>query len=590
MSISAASCAERESMKRLLALKEKIQQQYQEEHNERVRNETREQLVPFSLAADYGSTTTVAAPRARTHTSGTTSGPGGLPNASAGASTPLAPSKQATSSTINNNNNNNGINNNNNNPSSSSTTKSQIEKAVAILRDKIPGVKQLDKYMQRDLDIELEKKATEMVQLKAHNQRLREIISLRQESNTRRERTFEAEVLRVKSKTDEVCIDARNEHVAMQDLRRMNREVQAGAQELRDTIATKAEAERLALIRTYRVRLREVKQLLKNQEAANLEGASAWIRRYNILETDHQAAVSSLEDLQSKISALQAENKELAVMKRHQDDQRESIALKIAMIKRENKRFEHHIELLERQSSHFFGGSGTDEGQRPATTASGIRSLRTGLSRTALPPASASQPPRRASSSTGPRKPLLDMGDRRKQDAIDKTKRMLEEMRNSLRKVRSAHVELLQERSEIEMFVRQCIEDVRRELYRYTVLNNLSLDSSQDSATDGFRQLNTMLRGYGVKDRKRLLDILQSKIQVLTLLHQKMFPGKELQGPTSEPLGEFLQQQKESEEEAKREEEIIRAKQQQQGPTPATHELDDLWDSWKKWTRSVTPS
>lgn len=515
---------EPESMKKLRALKEKIQAELQQEQRERQDLENREPMIPLSLAADHA-------------TSGAASG------------------KKVGARAI----------------------RQQVEKLVAQTKEKIgPAVKTLDKHLQRDLDSELERKALETVQLKSHNNRLRDIITLRQESNTRREERFESEIERLKELADTSCVTARGYQQTMDNLKSMNRQVQEDAVRMKQHIEEQAEAERLALIRTYRVRMREVKLQLKQQEEANLEGASAWIRRFSTLDADRQVAETNLKALQQKMELLTTDNAELRVMRKHQEEQRNALAQKIGMLKRENKRFEEHITKLQSQL----------QGNAPADPF-GADDY-SGSSRAVGTPLRAARSRGGGASSNSPSQlPPNDAAtiSRRQTQALNKIRVMLNTMRNSLRKIRSAHVELLQERSELEMFLRQCIEDVRRDMYRFTVVNNTTRTLSHDGKK---LEDTTLLEDYGVKDRKKLLDILNSKLEVLTLLLEKMFPGRVVQG--GEPLGEYLKSEMLLSAEESRGSSVESSTALIEAKVPPVHEMDELWDRWKQWTRSVTPN
>merc|ERR1711998_108047 len=56
--------------------------------------------------------------------------------------------------------------------------------------------------------------------------------------------------------------------------------------------------------------------------------------------------------------------------------------------------------------------------------------------------------------------------EQRYQDIIKRLKRLLEIERRNLRTVRTAHVTELANRTELEAFLRQCIEDVKKEISR----------------------------------------------------------------------------------------------------------------------------
>jgi hypothetical protein len=478
-----------ESMKRLKALKEKIQQEFQQEHKERVENENREVIVPLSLAADYG----------------TNSGKKG--GTKSGKSAPT------------------------------------IDKFGLLPKEKIQGMKQLDKYLQREIEGELEKKAIEAAQLKSQNQRLREIVTLRQESNARKEQKLESEMIKLKLLTDETCVDTTSHSIMMAHLRDMNTAIQEGAAKLRSTIDQQSEAERMALIRTYRVRMREVKQQLQAQEAMNLDGASAWINRYNILDADREAAEVGLKMLESRNKLLQADNSELKIMQKHQEEQRKLLTTKIAVVRRENAR-------LKEQTSRV-------EAEIAASKQTALTPTRLVQSR---------------GSSRGSTRPWTMTQEMQNNDALAKLRRVLDDMRRTLRSVRSSHVELIQERTELEMFLRQCMEDVRRDIYRFTVVNTVARNVKEDHAEE-----RMMMQEYGVKDRQRLIEILNSKLHVLSVMHSRMFPNKIGEAPVdvlapspprdANPGGD-----------------VSKAV-----AVAAMRDMDTLWSRWKEWTRSVTP-
>lgn len=481
-------------MLRLKALKEKIQQEYLAEHKERVEHENREVVVPLSLAADYGPMS------------------GKRGGAKAGGK---------------------GM--------------SAIDKMGLLPKEKLQGMKSLDKYLQREIEGELEAKAIEATQLKAHNQRLREIVTLRQESNTRKELKLESEMTKLKVLTDETCIDTTNHTTMLAHLREMNTSIQDGAAKLRSTIDQQSEAERMALIRTYRVRMREVKQQLQAQEAMNLDGASAWINRYNILDADREAAEVGLKMLDSRNKLLQADNSELKIMQKHQEEQRKLLTTKIAVVRRENMRLKEQVGRVEEEVAG---------GKQVAMTPTRLVQSRGG-SRESARPWAMSQAMRHS-------------------DALAKVRRVMDDMRRTLRNVRSSHVELIQERTELEMFLRQCIEDVRRDIYRFTVVNTMARNVKDDHMEE-----RMMMQDYGVKDRRRLIEILNSKMHVLSVMHARMFPSKigelpvETLAPSPPRTGAEGQQ--------------VATDVSQAVAVAAERDMDTLWNRWKDWTRAATP-
>eukprot|EP00758_Cryptobia_borreli_P007115 Tbor_TRINITY_DN5249_c0_g2::TRINITY_DN5249_c0_g2_i2::g.16780::m.16780 len=280
--LSLAENQDSESMRKLRSLREKILKEYEAEKSERETIDQREPIIPISLASDFIQ-------------------------------------KQK---------------------SSSGSYDAQQE-----VREKVKYLK-LDRVLQNELEAGLEVKANEMNGLKYQNKRLRDIIMLRESCNTRKEKTFEQEISFLKNLIDDVCIESMEHDTMMQRLRALNEQIQDEFELLKTTIEEKAETERLALIRTYRVRMRDVKQQLSIQEEKNLAGAKAWITRYEMLDRDRAEAEKDCENLKMQNASISDSNNEIRVMHQHQDRQRESLTYKIVMLKRENKRLENHIQTL----------------------------------------------------------------------------------------------------------------------------------------------------------------------------------------------------------------------------------------------------
>ena len=466
---------EPESMRKLRALREKIGKEFDVESKLRQESETKEPLVPLSLAPDYVSATKKKGNKGST-----------------AAKEAQALAREAAKKNI---------------------------KEMA-----------LQQHVRQDLEAEMEKKSQETITLKSQNARLRDIIQLRQESNQRRESAMETELKRLSDLSDAACVDRFNIDNTMGQLRTMNTEIQEGAAHLKNAIEEKAEAERLAMVRNYRVKIREVKQQLEEQRQANDEGATVWITKHRVLEGDRDKAAEALRQLEVRNEQLVQQNQELEVMLRHQDEQRTALSTRIAVVKRENRRVEDHVSEMEGQlAARDAGGSSparsgtpaTSEhapGTRPATrggltapTASSMSKVRGG---SAGPQPNAGLPPQPRSAYGSSR------ADKLHADTLKRLRAALGDMRLSLKQVRSAHIELLQERTELEIFLRQCIEDVRRDVYRFTVVSNIGRSA-------GVGDLESrVLEGYSAADRKKLIDVLNSKLRVFHALHKRMFPQK----------------------------------------------------------------
>merc|ERR1712166_1100828 len=92
--------------------------------------------------------------------------------------------------------------------------------------------------------------------------------------------------------------------------------------------------------------------------------------------------------------------------------------------------------------------------------------------------------------------------EQRYQDIIKRLKRLLEIERRNLRQVRTAHVAELEHRTELEAFLRQCIEDVKKEISRMRTEMNTVLGSEHEA---------TALLEFSAADRERVINLLYDK-------------------------------------------------------------------------------
>lgn len=556
---------ELESLRKLRALKERISREYEQEKREREMMENNEPIMPMSLASEKSLLTTRDGPKSP-------STQNHLHPAQVGYGAGHVPLSQD---------------------------------PADFLKEKLHQLKGSNKTWQSDLEAELGSKFNEMSQLKSQNRRLREILTLREASNSRKEARLESEIVQLKNLMDDVCLDSREHEDTISKLRNMNYEIQEKADLLKSTIEEQAEAERLALIRTYRVRIRDVKQQLANQESLNLEGAKAWIARFEMLERDRADADAHLKVIEAQNQTLRESKTEIRVMHRHQEEQRKDLTQKIALVKRENKRFEEHIARLEKQLSEPVevntlrqNISQTHRSISRGATPSTHNKLfmTTGISRTQTPATGISTDKQASNVSTveltsvpqlpkqvdAQGKVMVEVIEQQQSEAITKIRKVLETIRNALKQVRSAHIELLQERTELEIFLRKCIDDVRKDMYRAVSSSDASkAGSKQGTSSISAKKVDedlVLLQQYGVQERRQLMDILNSKLQLLTVLHQTMFPHKSLPEAFGSRLAALGRSNGDLDQK-----EIMQSLQFE-------NDVDTLWQRWQSWVRTESPT
>eukprot|EP01006_Ploeotia_vitrea_P035688 TRINITY_DN65928_c0_g1_i1.p1 TRINITY_DN65928_c0_g1~~TRINITY_DN65928_c0_g1_i1.p1 ORF type:complete len:501 (+),score=55.93 TRINITY_DN65928_c0_g1_i1:134-1636(+) len=359
-----------------------------------------------------------------------------------------------------------------------------------------------DKKAPKDVEVLLSQQEKERRDLEFENQRLRDIINLRQDCSIRREEACQKEIHELKSRLDSTVMSGYEGIHIMPALHNTNNQIQTEIQQLKGRIENNAELEKMNIIRAFRVKMHELKKQLAEEKHVNYTGAQEWIEKNKILQHELDVATNDMHQLREKNKQLIQENKELKVSFQTQERQRTNMIHNITVIKKENQRLEDQIEKLEYQCIQLAKKRPLNE--RPEATVGGRPYFPAAAGRSATP--------------------TQAVGDRERKylEAISKVKKTLAHDKKQLRNARSQHVALLAERTELEIFLRQCIDDVRKEISR----NSKLLRAPTGQATAAMSDQDNALDYYTASDRKRILEILMSKERVLTLLYDRAFPIK----------------------------------------------------------------
>ena len=350
----------------------------------------------------------------------------------------------------------------------------------------------------RELEQWLHESEKERRTLEMENTRLRDVITLRQDSCQRREGAQSTELTRLKDVLDGVSCQVTDPVAMMANLRTLNTQIQHDVSKLQETIELQSETEKLNLIRNFRVQMHKEKTSLEEKRQKTEAGAQDWIHKNKTLTLERERAGQDITTLELKNKQLEANNRTLIAMRKHQDQQRAITVRKIATIKKDNVRLNEQSTRLSEQ----------------------IQSIR---KRGSMP----SPPPKGATA-----KPKLhlvkalgqDGVESRYSDAVLKARRMLESVRGALKKVRGAHIEYLQEHTELSILLRQCLDDVRKDIARHSVAHYTLRVTDSDNPDEKSAGMVSGLQGYSLADRMHLLEVLQSRERVLLLLSEKMFP------------------------------------------------------------------
>ena len=130
----------------------------------------------------------------------------------------------------------------------------------------------------------------------------------------------------------------------------------------------------------------------------------------------------------------------------------------------------------------------------------------------------------RSLSSTLPT-PLETGNENRYKGIIKRLKRLLEAERKSLRKVKIAYATELQSRTELEIFLRQCTEDVKFEISKRKTQLAIVGGAPHRPISPikaGTSIKNVHLSDLSIPDRERVMELLLSQERVIELLYSKV--------------------------------------------------------------------
>jgi hypothetical protein len=472
----------------------------------------------------------------------------------------------------------------------------------------------------KDVEAELDRRQRHLGSLDAQVLRLREMIRLRQESNMRREEALRNELERLDAVAQMAAPDL---SAAVENLRAMSEKIIEGADILQETLKSRAVSERLALVRSYRVRHRELLGQIERQVNENNRGAQSWIER-------HATLSAQLDETRRQESTLVGESASLRAAVRYMRSQTGANAVKgadyiqrIARLKGENRRMEDEVRQVEAQLREAraaqaemirrseaadmvslgvgMAGALNRTGTRPNVTwdanksAGGASHGRRSVNGSIVSGGKGDAPTARAHSRlfltsmsrlsaatpnpggrgggkqhAGEVDPLLQAltvahaqmtyvrpqsapgvgatnayGGRvntaidpgRAEFALQKMRAVVLQLKGRTTEYNDAFLAALGERAELELFVHQCIDDVRRDLFRIASGSTASVSEiSQVAERAGAPPLNqheieewratsqAVLHGaFNTKHRARLVEVLQAKLRILQVLQRQMF-------------------------------------------------------------------
>jgi len=259
------------------------------------------------------------------------------------------------------------------------------------------------------------------------------------------------------------------------------------------------------LMRAFRQRLQDCAKELEAQRSRKGEDSSQLLIRHRKVVADLHEAEELAATFDKKNQELSTENKKLLEKLRTREDDRAALWRELVQAKKEAAR-------LKAQAKEGAGGAETQPGsqQKPSQQQQAAKSPARSFSQRQVEQARLQ--------STHNRQYEREVAYR---EAIQKLKRMVEAERRTARSLRQQQADMLQQRTELEVLLRQCLDDVKGEMLRH----RLAPDSTSEPTLPGAEPPANSVQVHELRpsERERVLELLLSQQRVVQLLYSKTF-------------------------------------------------------------------
>ncbi|RHY31817.1 hypothetical protein DYB32_003136 [Aphanomyces invadans] len=304
----------------------------------------------------------------------------------------------------------------------------------------------------------------------------------------------------------------------MASLRGLHKSILSSISQVQERTGKILQEQEKDLLRAFRARLYSVQEELETEKNKTDDGASAWIDKSKQLETEVEWTKEMADRLDRLNQSLTRENQRLKTQFSMQENDREFLVRQLVAVKRDNVRLRKELmdavkdaerareeATAQMEELEFGSRNGRQQPRKqPTTSGSGAIDSRKMTSVVKRAPSTPALPGTFA----------VPEVDNRYKEIIKRLKRVLEVERRNLRQVRNAYTTDLQTHTELSIFVKQCIEDVKDQIHAHT----------SDKSIRSNDTISVLGTAFAASDRQKVIDLLLSQERVLALLYAKAFP------------------------------------------------------------------
>ncbi|KAL9646014.1 hypothetical protein ABK040_000454 [Willaertia magna] len=326
-------------------------------------------------------------------------------------------------------------------------------------------------------------------QLLIEHSRQQEVFQLRQETFMRREQRAKEIELELNDKMKEALTVRDSDD--MENVRNLKDKIQDKINLMKNELYKLLETKENEFERKMEEMMRRFEKELMKERKKSTTGEREWREKSKSLKKELDSTVLQVLKLDERNNELIKENQKLKIQFAAQEDDRNLFAKHVAKEKREKSKLKEEVARLQQELESRTNVIKELHMVRQYSPSNSHYNYAESTAHSSLMQYSSNND--------------FEERERRLIDANNKLKRLLDSERKNIRQIRNQNIRILEERTELEIFLRSCIEDVKEEIKRKKTNEKIDLVEFQK------------------KDRQRVMDILLSKEKVLRILYEKVF-------------------------------------------------------------------
>ncbi len=306
-------------------------------------------------------------------------------------------------------------------------------------------------------------------QLYSENMKYKEILKLRQEIFIKRE-------LQMREKESElthniehlITMRSNNLDENFQDLKEQKFLIEQNISQLQDKTHKIIEEQSGEYEKKMQDVIKRFKKELEKERSKSFHGEREWLEQSRAMKQNLETTVQEMIKLDDHNNELMKENQKLKIQFKAQEEDREIFTKKLVAKSREIEKLKQQVDALEKEVQFYKQQANESNASTPIPYATSPPLMTTATTATTTLPSS---------------------------PTVNKWKQYYEQEHSKYVSIKNAHVNLLTEQTEIHLFLKQCIEDVKMEVHKRSM-------------------------EFGIEERNKVIQLLLSKERVLQhLLH-----------------------------------------------------------------------